>query len=126
METVIKQETIAQEALRLLSPIPHDEWIEHYFTDEKGKCCVLGHYSRLKGNPQDYSNANCAGMSNDEAHATLVKFSNATRNYLANHHEQSYGDISHVNNAPNINGYTEPLIKDRVIHFLKDMVEAGY
>jgi hypothetical protein len=46
--------------------------------------------------------------------------------YLKNKYGYEDIDIADVNNNPVHNGYTEPVIKDRVIHLLIDMIAAGY
>jgi len=116
------KETVAQEALRLLSPIPYDQWIKDVFTDEKGACCAIGHYTRLKSkNPNDYGFLNCRDF-NAEENPVL-------RDSSCKFIQEKYDikdTIAGVNNTDEINGYNEPEIKDRVIHLLEDMVKAGY
>src|SRR5690606_26729794 len=49
------------EAHHLLSGVPEGDWIQGRFTDGVGKCCVIGHYTRLTStNPSDYSAFNCS------------------------------------------------------------------
>jgi hypothetical protein len=116
META--NETIAQEALRLLMSVPADDFIEGDFTDGVGKCCSLGHYQRLKNNPADYSLLNCDDHGNSDIR-------NLSRKFNSEIHGRGF-DIADVNNDPEYNGYTQPEIKDRVIALLEDMVKAGY
>lgn len=49
-----------------------------------------------------------------------------TEKFLRDKHGLEGTDISSVNNGPYVNGYTEPKIKDRVMHLINDMIEAGY
>lgn len=48
------------EAHHLLSGVPEGDWIQDRFTDGVGKCCAIGHYTRLNStDPSDYSAFNC-------------------------------------------------------------------
>lgn len=122
-----KTETVAQKALRLLSEIPHEQFIYNVFSNNKDKCCAIGHFTRLTSdNPDNFSMENCSdkGFVNYYRDNNLRK---ASKDYLKDKHEcDSSQDLAEVNNTLNVNGYREVLIKDRVIHLLKDMVEAGY
>lgn len=118
-----KEETEAEKMYRLLNPIPKENWITNKFTDEMGKCCFIGHYSRLiSKNPSDYSDENCNDWYDYKQRGNAR---NLTLRFL-----QSIGYTNHngasVNNVNNINGYTEDNPKDRVMHLLKDMIKAGY
>lgn len=115
------KETLAQEALRLLIPIPEENFMAGTFTDGKGKCCAIGHIQRLQSiDPSDYSSANCSDFLVNQP------IRSASSKYLSDIHNIHGRNIASVNNGDNINGYTEPEIKDRVIHLLTDMVAAGY
>jgi len=116
------KETLAQEALRLLIPIPKEEFITDTYTDGKGKCCAIGHMQRLQSmDPSDYSSYNCSDFLAEQP------IRSASRKYLSDIHNIHGHNIASVNNGDlTINGYTEPEIKDRVIHLLTDMVAAGY
>ena len=60
MNTETQNETIAQKAYRLLSPIPAEQWCVRQYTDEVGACCAIGHWTRLQSHdPTDYSDDNC-------------------------------------------------------------------
>jgi hypothetical protein len=83
----------------------------------------MGHLTRLKSkNPDDYSLQNCADWNKEFR-------SNSIRNLSDKFIYEKYGvgctDIATVNNRPFLNDYIEDNPKDRVIHLLKDMVEAG-
>lgn len=119
----MSKETIAQEALRLLTPIPKEEFITQLFTDGEGRCCAIGHIKRLQSdNPSDYSSDNCS----DNLTADIPIRTASTKYLKEVHNARYWASIASVNNNNNINGYTEPEIKDRVIHLLNDMVAAGY
>lgn len=115
-------ETVAQEALRLLAPIPAEAFIAGQFGNSEGKCCAIGHYVRLKSkNPNDFTEDNCRDFGTE-----WVKLRVESGVFLKKVHSLQGYDLPDVNNDSDINGYTEPVIKDRVIHCLKDMVKAGY
>ncbi len=115
------KETLAQEALRLIKDVPKEDFILNKMTDEHSKCCVVGHYIRLKSNnPMDYSHKNCTGFITAEP---LLRESAA---FLLSQGSSTFKTIITVNNGIQLVVYTEPEIKDRVIHLLEDMVEAGY
>lgn len=122
MENNIKsKETIAQEALRLLSTVPEDKWTTFSYTDLKEKCCAIGHYNRLKSkNQNDYSSRNCS----DDCGPDTLRQKSAE--FLKAVHNAEYGDLATVNNTTNINGYKQESIKERVINCLADMVKSGY
>lgn len=125
-----KKETIAQEALRLLKPIPPSKWLTRKYSDEKGKCCALGHYNRLHSKyKNDFKHSNCSD------HFGHIALRNASMHFLTETHKVEDKDIVTVNDYGAIgthkNGkvkifYTQKTIKGRVINLLKDMVKAGY
>lgn len=111
-------ESIAKHALRILEPIPADKWIVQNFSDDRGARCIIGHHTRLtSGDPSNYDSFNCTDWNET--------FRKTTRKFLEEVHKVST-DAASVNNYSNINGYTEPEIKDRGMHLLRDMVEHGY
>ena len=117
----MSKETIAEEVLRLLSPIPEDEFIVLRLTDGESKCCVIGHYERLMSrNPSDYSIVNC-GMKN----CVQNRLIQASSEFLFEKFGTYTNNIVTVNNAET-KYYPQPIIKDRVIAVLKDMIKAGY
>lgn len=133
----------ASKAIELLEPIPEDDFIVGRFTDYIDKCCVIGHLSRLvSANPDDYSADNCSdgrrvrhGLEDRmeipapgkegvfDLRITSRKFIQSTYPEYA---DDFNAEISGVNNDDGINGYNEPVIKDRVMHLLRDMDAAGY
>ena len=113
--------TVAQVALELLSSVPADDFILDRFTNESNKCCAIGHYQRLtSGDPKDYSFENCVDRNRGGG------FRKMTAKFISNVHHIEKTDVSNVNDENSVNGYNEPIIKDRVIHLLNDMVKAGY
>jgi len=121
------EETVAKKALRLLEPIPSENFIHGEFTNRKDKCCVIGHYQRLiSDDPSDYSRSNCA----DETADSPLRIS--SKEFLKKK-LKVFDDISTVNNDYNIFSYSKIMKKysqknrkRRVIACLKDMIKAGY
>ncbi len=105
---------ILQDALNILEPIPADKWLRGDFYDDNGNGCALGLYCMAKGTPKIFHNMVSAS-------AELRTASRAA--YYKLHPKASINaSIVSINNEPIYGGYTEPEIKDRVIHFLKDAV----
>lgn len=103
----------------IYSIITGEEMNDGMFTDKVGKCCAIGHYTRLRSvNPKDYGESNCIDIENIQLRDALAK-------YLHKIHSTDIS-ITTINNSNEINRYTEPEIKDRVIHLFEDMVAAGY
>lgn len=110
-------ETIAQEAKRLLEPVPEDLWIEKLYTDGVGKCCAVGHYERMKSsNQNDFSICNCANVES--------KLINATYRYLFDRNSQG-STVTNVNNGELLS-YQQTTSKERVMALLDDMIAAGF
>lgn len=119
METSQGNEIISvdsKKALEILEAIPTEKFVHGDFKREEGgvtKGCALGHIHMHFGSEDGWGDYNGYGIR--QASSLFLK--------------KRYGlvaSIAYVNNSDNVNGYTEPEIKDRVIHLLKDMVEAGY
>lgn len=106
--------TKAQQIKDIIKPIPADQFcIGHYENSDKSQCCVLGHIhkhfgSDAEGDGQGYG---ARQLSNE---------------FLTEKHNLPFENIASVNNDTDINGYTEPVIKDRVMHLVEDMIAAGY
>lgn len=120
-ETQIPEnETIAQRAYRLLSPIPAEQWITDQYTNNENACCAIGHYNRLNSkNPNNYSIENCQENYLSADIRVISKRFIETRYRL-------YSDIATVNNSSTVNGYTEETPKERVLHLLTDMIAEGF
>lgn len=120
----MKNLTLAQEAYKLLNPIPADQWITGSFSDKVGKCCAMGHYSRLaSNNPSDYSIYNCMGL-NDPMGFYSDHLREKSKDFLRNKGLDDLGDIANVNNDPSFH-YPQKTPKERTLALLRDMVEAG-
>lgn len=106
----------AQQALDILSPIDSSKFITGRLTafDSKEfiKCCSVGFLNK--------SQTSDPYIDNKE----LRTFYKAVEEFLFKTVGISY-NLTTVNDLSNINGYREPLPKDRVIHLLNDMIKAG-
>lgn len=90
----------------IIEPIPADQFCTGKYQNDSGQCCFLGHIEKaLTGD---------AGSDGDGfgARELTMKFLRDFHNIVA--------DGSEVNNSPSINGYTEPEIKDRLMHMIED------
>ena len=102
----------------IIEPIPADKFIISVYGNNEGQSCFLGHIHRkLSGNSNNYT-----GDWNGYGARDL------TKKFLQEKHGITDEDIdgATVNNEPTINGYTEPEIKDRVMHMIEDAIAAGY
>jgi hypothetical protein len=125
-ETQIPEnETIAQKAYRLLSPIPAEQWHMNTYTDEINACCAKGHLNRLSAlDPSDYSRNNCIrGWGNNR------NLSGAIKEFFKKQYnvEESFDLLVAVNDGDSgITVYTEETPKERVLHLLTDMIAEGF
>ena len=120
----MENETIAQRALRLLSPIPTENFITGTFTDIVSSCCVVGHYVRLiSDNPDDYSSENCRDFEKFGYAGCDLRI--ASEQFLKS--KGNYGTIATVNNGNDEDlPYLQNTPKERSIALLNDMIKAGY
>ncbi len=120
----------ATEAKNLLLPIPNEDFLtDERFSDGNSKCCVIGHLQRLSSRkPNDYSLSNCNDKLYNRRHSIRISSKKYLKSVLPPDDTRRYGylSIADINNGPEINGYTEPEPKDRVLHLLDDMLAAGY
>jgi len=119
------KETIAQKAYRLLSTIPSENWLTGAFTNQKNSCCARGHIMRLSSNnPEDYTFDNCKYNSfiDDALILSVMSFLKNKRDFICINEP-----LSSINdNDYNLDIYTEKTPKERILHLLTDMIEAGY
>lgn len=112
-------EITAKKALEIIEAIPEDRFCADDFVNYNNtKCCVLGHLHRVLVENEEYKISIQLYAWNSTA-----KFRKATRDFLREKYYLTFEDISEVNNMNKINGYTEPIIKNRVVHFLEDMTK---
>ena len=105
--------TKAQEILDIISPIPAEEFCVGEFENIHGQSCFIGHINRhFEASADDDYNGFGARQ--------------LTKRYFTEKHDLMNCSGVTVNNSPDVNGYNEPEIKDRIIHLLNDMIAAGY
>lgn len=112
------EKTIAQQCLELVENIPSNQWTSHIFSDNKNKCCLHGHITRLTSkDPNNYNDTNCSDWG---AYNISSKLRNSCDLF-------SGGQFSSagVNNGI-ANKYQQKTPKGRSIRLLKDMILAGY
>lgn len=107
------------EYLKIWETINPEDVITGTFTDEKSKCCAVGHFTRLTSeNPNNYNFWNCTDWSIDYGIREI------SQEFF-----QSKGingkDISSINNKKS-DLYPEDSPYERVTSLLQDMIEAGY
>lgn len=109
----MKKITKAQQIKDILAPIPAENFIVDTY-ELHGKYCALGHiHMALSGD--EYGDRMGFGARK------------LTEKFLKEKHNTEMEEcIAAVNNRPDVNGYTEPVIKDRVMHLVEDMIAAGY
>jgi hypothetical protein len=107
-----KREITTQEALDIILPIPEDQFCVEEFENSRVQRCVLGAVQHAVSGK---------ALRDGNGYGLRKK----SREFLLDKHGIPY-DISCVNNRNETNGYTEPVIKDRVVHLLNDMIKAGY
>ena len=102
----------ATKALKLLKPIPANEWIIDDYTDNIGKCCAIGHLVRLTNeDPTDYSRYKCYTNHGDKVY-DFVR--HEVKSFISTKHGLS-ADLASVNNDNDVNGYNQKKPKTRVI-----------
>jgi len=102
--------TTFQQIKEIIEPIPADQFCKHDYENDEGQCCFLGHiHKHLFGDA-------LAGDGNG----------NGARRLTARFFLDTYGidlDGAEVNNYNAIDGYTEPIIKDRLMHMIEDGIK---
>lgn len=115
----------AQQALMILESIPKEQWCTGVLSNHDGTHCALGHtYNHNYGYyPKDYVE-NMYDPYTQKINELTIKYHNDKYDLNISLSDVNDGDyaISTLEPIP----YPETHPKDRVIHCLKDMVEAGY
>jgi len=102
----------------IIEPIPAEKFITRHYGDRAGRSCFLGHIHR-KLNPYNDPTKFVGDFHGYGARELTAKF-------LKEKHGIQGVDGASVNNSPEINGYNEPVIKDRLMHMINDAIVAGY
>lgn len=108
-------ETIAQEAKRLLEPIPEEEWLTGTYYEDN-KCCAIGHI-------RDKSDRPIGKWEDIERDGSRFWFElrlrTLAKEFLGELH------ITEVNDHRQAR-YPQTTPKQRVMALLDDMIKAGY
>ena len=101
--------TTFKQIKEIIEPIPADRFCTGEFLNGRGQSCFIGHINNhISGNPgNDFYGSG----------ARLL-----TERFLLEEHGV-YATGAAVNNANDINGYTEPIIKDRLMHMIEDGIK---
>ena len=103
--------TTFKQIKEIIAPIPADKFCTGDYVDGEGRCCFLGHIQKhVLNNPH----ADGDGFGARELTRLFLKETFKTRYPI---------DGSDVNNDRNINGYTESIIKDRLMHMIEDGIK---
>lgn len=101
----------------IIEPIPAEDFIEGRYGHGINQHCVLGHLhlhftngENVYGDEDGYGARPLSNLFFQEVYPELFN-------------KDPYIDIAVVNNSPDINGYTEPIIKDRVMHFIEEGIK---
>ena len=112
----------------IIEPIPANKFISTYYGTSNGNSCFLGHIHRKLNKDKNLlfgliktNNPNSYMGDGDGYGARQL-----TAKFLKEKHGISDKDGADVNNEPKVNGYTERLIKDRLMHMINDAIAAGY
>jgi hypothetical protein len=88
----------------------HDETTHNVGEEDDGRSCFLGHIHRHFDPDDPRAEGDYGGYG----------ARSLTEQFLMEKHGLSEVNGAHVNNAPDVNGYTEPVIKDRLMHMIND------
>lgn len=120
----MKEKTIAQEALELLSPIPNNKWCVGEYISADGKMCALAHYAHLK-NPSIIIESHLQFCRHGPLNDSIEDLDNITREFLRKEERMFSSSLADINNGE-IKSYKQRGPRARTIAILKDMIKAGY
>lgn len=118
--------TSAQQIKDIIEPIPSHKFIPGTFGYDNGSSCFLGHIHRhlnKTGKKLLFIPVNDPNNYFGDYHGYGAQ--ELTRKFLKEKHG-IYASAIAINDTSRINGYNEPVIKDRLMHMIDDMIEAGY
>ena len=101
--------TTFKQIKEIIEPIPANRFCVDEYQNGEGQCCFLGHIQKdISGSP--FAEGDGFGASG------------LTRRFLKEVHNIDKDGAS-VNNDNCVNGYTEPIIKDRLMHMIEDGIK---
>ena len=99
--------TTFKQIKEIIEPIPADQFCTRSYENNEGQCCFLGHIQKhVTGDAF-------------QGHGSGFGARDLTERFLKAAHG-FYGDGAAVNNYNGVNGYNEPIIKDRLMHMIED------
>ncbi len=108
----MNQITSFKQIKEIIEPIPEDQFVIGEFGTSDGKSCFLGHIHRnISGNSNNY-NGDYEGYGARELTAQMI-----------NEVHGINASGAAVNNYPTVNGYTQPIIKDRLMAMIEDGIK---
>jgi hypothetical protein len=81
----------------IIAPIPADQFCTKEYQNKQGQCCFLGHINKING----------------------FGARELTKKFIKEVYDINF-DGADVNDSPEVNGYTELEIKDRLMHMIED------
>ena len=111
----------AVEARSLLIGIPKKDFLTHYFSNDIGKCCSVGHLVRLKSSDPNSYDQPLSDAYNGEVSEFVRE---DVKRFIKKKYNQ-WATLASVNNNNDINGYNQDNPKDRVIALLDDMINTN-
>jgi len=106
METITTFKRIKE----IIEPIPADQFCAGVFQNRDGQCCFIGHIQKhISGD---------AGGDNVGFGAVIL-----TKKFLCEKHGLLNASVFNVNDKVDVNTYTEPIIKDRLMHMIEDGIQ---
>ena len=126
----------------LVASVPTEDFIENIFTDETGKCCLVGHVSRLLSkDPTDYSIGNCNPHRTENYEAKeLIELSHhlllkkGVTNQQLNNEKAKGGNfyitlrdaVFAINNGFATDIYQQESVKERGLALLDDLIADSH
>lgn len=116
--------TTFKQIKEIIEPIPADKFCTGSLGYEDGSSCYLGHIYRKMNKDRNilgikFNNPNKTGTSSG---GSFFGAAELTKNMLKEVHNIEASAFS-VNDGEHINGYTEPVIKDRLMHMIEDGIK---
>jgi len=109
MEKITSIKTFKQ-IKAIIEPIAADQFCIGEFENNEGQCCFIGHINK-------HILGDACGNYNGSGTRQL------TKQFIVEKHDIPWCDGSSVNNNNDVNGYTEPGIKDRLMHMIEDGIK---
>jgi len=93
----------------IIEPIAVDKFCINKYQNDEGQCCFLGHIQK-----------HISGKANNQGNGFGAR--QLTQRFILDKHN-IFSDGAKVNNSTVVNGYIEPVIKDRLMHMIEDGIK---